>query len=98
MAARGSASRGALVADARREPLAALVAAGAIACGAVLGIALAVDVRLALGAALLALYATVIVLDPPLGVAVWMSLSFVADLGGIQIGLTAATPVFALVA
>jgi O-antigen ligase len=98
MAARGSASRGALVADARGEPLAALVAAGAVACGAVLGIALAVDLRLALGAALLALYATVIVLDPPFGVAVWMGLSFVADLGGIQTGLTAATPVFALVA
>jgi O-antigen ligase len=72
------------------------VAAAGVLTALIVGVALARDPRLGVVLFAAALYVAVVLIDPPLGIGLWVALSFLSSLGKVGLALTAATALIAI--
>jgi O-antigen ligase len=74
------------------------VAAVGVLTALIVGVALARDPRLGVVLVAAVLYVALVLIDPPLGIALWVALSFLSSLGKVGLALTAATALIAIAA
>lgn len=78
--------------------VAPLVAAGGIFAALMVGVALARSPVLGVILLAAALYVPLVLIDPPLGIALWVALSFLSSLGQMELALTGGTVLIAIAA
>jgi O-antigen ligase len=82
----------------RQGGVSPLIAAAGIFTALMVGVALARNPVLGVILLAAALYVPLVLIDPPLGIALWVALSFLSSLGKVELALTGATVLIAIAA